>query len=61
MEKEKKDLEYISVPYKDDHLKYLIDPGDFLKFLEDAELKEELDICLNSIRSRETSDQNLCI
>jgi len=44
------DNEPFVLPYKDSHLKSVIEPEDFLKFLEDPSLKEELDACLNEIR-----------
>jgi hypothetical protein len=42
--------EPIILSYKDAHLKSVIKSDDFLKFLEDPSLKENLDACLNDIR-----------
>ena len=38
------------LPYKDANLNYVLEPNDFLKFLEDYSLKEDLDSCLNGIK-----------
>lgn len=43
----------IILSYKDAYLNNLIDPDDYKKFLEDPEIKENLDICLNELRSEE--------
>ena len=37
-------------PYKDANLNYILEPDDFLKFLEDYSFKEDLDSCLNGIK-----------
>lgn len=50
MKKQKSKIETLVITYKDAHLKYIIEPEDFLKFLKDSSLKEKLDTCLNEIR-----------
>ena len=50
MKKEKNIIEPLVLPYKDAHLKYVIEPEDFLNFLKNPPLKEKLDTCLNEIR-----------
>jgi hypothetical protein len=50
IKKGEKNVEPLILPYKDAHLKYVIEPEDFLKFLEEPLLKEKIDACLNQIR-----------
>jgi replication initiation and membrane attachment protein DnaB len=50
MRKNRKKRRNIVLGYKDAYLIDLIRPDDFKKFLEDSELKEKLDSCLNEIR-----------
>jgi hypothetical protein len=41
----------VILPYKDAIRNYLIEPEDVIKWLEDENLKEELDVCLNDLGS----------
>ena len=43
----------IILGYKDAYLNNLIDPDDYKKFLENPEIKENLDVCLNELRTAE--------
>ena len=41
-------LEKVNVkPFKDSHIQYSINPNDYLKWLKNPELKEDLDKCLS--------------
>lgn len=51
MDDGKSSEEVVILPYKDAYLKDLIDAGDMRKFLENPQLKRELDRCLNRIRN----------
>lgn len=39
----------VILPYKDTLRNFLIEPNDILKWLEDEEVKEDLDDCLNDL------------
>lgn len=39
----------VILPYKDAFRNYIIEPEDILKWLEDEEIKEDLDTCLNEL------------
>lgn len=47
---EEENLNKINVkPFKDSHIRYSISPDDYVKWLKNPELKEDLDKCLSEL------------
>ena len=51
MKDEKNHKDIVILPYKDALLNYVIEPEDFLKWLNDLDLKDEINSCLNELFS----------
>ena len=49
MNNEIKSENIVILPYKDAIRNYIIKPEEILKWLEDEDIKEDLDICLNEL------------
>ena len=50
MKNEKNRKNIMILPYKDAHLNDIIEPEDLLKWLEDPNLKDDFDTCINKLR-----------